>query len=383
MVHFIPTTEKTLAEGLVVLFLDHVWKLHGPPESIISDRGAQFAVGLMKELNGMLGIKTKLSTAFHPQTDGQTEHANQELEQYLRMFVDYFQEQWLDWLGTAEFAYNNKINSLTKVLSFIANNGQNPRMSFEIRKKGKVLRAKEFVTKMKEIWEKAQAVLRKVQEEIKKQVDQHRGEAEEYRAGDMVLLSTRDLKWQIVGRRTDNLTERFMGPYKVKGIILSNAIESDLPSNIRIHPVVNVSRVHRYRNQVKGQKITPPPPVVIEGEMEYEVERILSKRKQHRKVDLVHWKGYMAEEDTWKKAENLGNVQEVLRDYERGYEETARKIREEEDGTYSRSELPGRYMAKLLYGWDDRRFEREYLEKLERSWRKWKGSKFVMNRLSG
>jgi len=73
MAHFIPTTEKTSAEGLAVLFQDHVWKLHGLPESIISNQGAQFAVELMKELNEMLGIETKLSTAFHPQTDGQTE----------------------------------------------------------------------------------------------------------------------------------------------------------------------------------------------------------------------------------------------------------------------------------------------------------------------
>jgi len=109
----------------------------------------------MKELNGMLGIKTKLSMAFYPQTDGQTEHANQELEQYLRMFVDYHQEQWPDWLGTAEFAYNNKVNSSTKVSPFMANNGQNPRMGFEIRKKGKVLRAEEFATKIKEIQEEA------------------------------------------------------------------------------------------------------------------------------------------------------------------------------------------------------------------------------------
>ena len=89
MAYFIPMTEKMSAEGLAVLFWDHVWKLHGLSESIISDRGAQFAAGLMKELNGMLEIETKLSTAFHPQTDGQTERANQELEQYLRMFVDY------------------------------------------------------------------------------------------------------------------------------------------------------------------------------------------------------------------------------------------------------------------------------------------------------
>jgi len=121
MVYFIPMTEKTLVEWLAVLFWDHVWKLHGFPESIILDRGVQFAVGLIKELNGMLGIETKLSMAFYLQIDRQTERANQELEQYLRMFVDYYQKQWPDWLDTIEFAYNNKVNSSIKVLLFMAN----------------------------------------------------------------------------------------------------------------------------------------------------------------------------------------------------------------------------------------------------------------------
>jgi len=93
MIHFIPTTEKTLAKGLARLFRDNMWKLYGLPKSIISDRGPQFAAGLMQELNEMLGIKSKLSMAFHPQTDGQTERVNQELEQYLRMFIDHRQEQ--------------------------------------------------------------------------------------------------------------------------------------------------------------------------------------------------------------------------------------------------------------------------------------------------
>jgi len=113
MVHFILTMEKMLAEGLARLFRDNVWKLYGLPESIISDRGSQFAVELMKELNEILGIKSKLSTAFHPQIDRQTERVNQELEQYLRMFIDHRQEQWPEWLGTAEFAYNNKVYSST------------------------------------------------------------------------------------------------------------------------------------------------------------------------------------------------------------------------------------------------------------------------------
>ena len=92
MVHFIPTTKKTSAEGLARLFGDNVWKLHGLPESIISDRGPQFTAGLMRELNEILGIKSKLSMAFYPQTDEQIERINQELEQYLRMFIDHRQE---------------------------------------------------------------------------------------------------------------------------------------------------------------------------------------------------------------------------------------------------------------------------------------------------
>jgi len=171
MVHFIATTEKTSAEGLAKLFRDHVWKLHGLPESIILDRGVQFAVGIMKELNNLLGIQTKLSTAYHPQTDGQTERVNQELEQYLRVFIDHRQEQWPDWLGTAEFAYNNKIHAATKTSPFKINYDQDPRMGFERRRKGKYEVAGKFVEKMKKIQEEAKAALGKAQEEMKKFAD--------------------------------------------------------------------------------------------------------------------------------------------------------------------------------------------------------------------
>ena len=151
MAHFIATTEKTSAERLAKLFRDHVWKLHRLPESIISNRGVQFTAGMMKELNNLLGIQTKLSTAYHPQTDGQTERVNQELEQYLRVFIDHRQEQWPDWLGTAEFAYNNKIHAMTKTSPFKINYGQNPRMGFEGRRKGKYEAAGKFVEKMRKI----------------------------------------------------------------------------------------------------------------------------------------------------------------------------------------------------------------------------------------
>ena len=151
MVHFIPTTEKTSAEGLARLFRDNVWKLHRLPESIILDRGPQFAAGLMRELNRMLEIESELLMAFYPQTDGQIERVNQELEQYLRMFIDHRQEQWPEWLGIAEFIYNNKAHSSTQITPFKANYGQDPRIGFEGRKKGKYKGAEKFMVKIKEI----------------------------------------------------------------------------------------------------------------------------------------------------------------------------------------------------------------------------------------
>ena len=243
MMHFIVTTEKTSAKGLAKLFQDHVWKLHGLPESIISDRGVQFAVEMMRELNNLLGIQTKLSIAYHPQTDRQIERINQELEQYLRVFINHRQEQWPDWLGMAEFTYNNKIHAATKILPFKANYGQDPRMGSERRRKERYKVAGRFVKRIKKIQEKAKAVLEKAQKEIKKFANRRQREEEEYKVENLVLLNTKDLKWQMKGRRTEKLTEHFVGSYKVKGIVSSNAIELELPKSIKIHPVVNISRV--------------------------------------------------------------------------------------------------------------------------------------------
>ena len=234
--------------------------------------------GIMRELNRILGIESKLSMAFHLQTDGQTERVNQELEQYLRMFIDHRQEQWPEWLGTAEFAYNNKAHLSTQTMPFKANYGQDPRMGFEGRKKGKYKGAKKFIEKIKEIQEEAKAVLGKAQEEMKKYADRKRGEVDDYKVEDLVMLGTKDLKYQIVGRRTEKLTERFVGPYKIKKIVSSNVVELELPSIVKIHPVVNVSRICHYIRQVEGQRKEQPAPVIIEGEEEWEVERILNKR---------------------------------------------------------------------------------------------------------
>ena len=187
-------------EELTKLFRDYVQRLHELPESIISARGVQFAVGIMKKLKKLLSIQIKLSMAYHSQTDGQTDRVNQELEQYLRVFINHRQEQWSDWLETAEFAYNNKIHLATKVFPFKANYSQDPQMGFEGRRKGKFKVTEKLVERMRKIQKKVKAALEKAQKEIKKYIDRKQEEKEEYKVENLVLLSTKDLKWQIKGK---------------------------------------------------------------------------------------------------------------------------------------------------------------------------------------
>jgi len=183
------------------------------------------------------------------------------------------------------------------------------------------------------------------------------------------LLSTKDLVFK--ERPTKKLMERYVGPYVIEEVVSSNAVKLRLPSSMRIHLVVNVSRIVRYKEQVKGQKKEEGKLVEVEGVEEWEVEKILNKKKM-RGVEkyLIWWKGFTVEEDTWERRENLKNAEELIEEFERGGIEVRRQKGEEKN--YRRMELPGKYTAKLLYGWDDRRFEEEYLNKLEKNWKKWK-----------
>jgi len=132
------------------------------------------------------------------------------------------------------------------VSPFQADSGQDPRIGFELRKKGKYKSAEKFVEKIREVQGEAKAALAKAQEDMKKYADRKRADAIEYRVEDLVLLSTKDLKWQMAGRQSEKLTEQFVGPYKVKRIVSANAIELEIPSTIKIHPVVNGSRIRKY-----------------------------------------------------------------------------------------------------------------------------------------
>ena len=140
---------------------------------------------------------------------------------------------------------------------------------------------------MQKIQKEVKAALKKAQDEIKKFADRKQSKREEYKVENLVLLSTKDLKQQMKGRRLEKLMKYFVGPYRIKGIVLSNVVELELPSSIRIYPVVNVSQVHLYKPQVEGQKKVLPKPVIIKEEEEFKVEKILNKRVVWRKKKFL------------------------------------------------------------------------------------------------
>ena len=280
--------------------------------------------------------------------------------------MDHRQKDWPEWLASAEFAVNNKTHTATKVSPFMANYGKEVRMGGDIRKKGKVERATEFVERMKKVQEEAEAALKKTQEKMKRYTDRNRKETEKWEKGDRVLLSTKDLVFK--ERPARKLMERYVGPYMIEEIVLSNAVKLQLPSSMRIYPVVNVSQIVWYKEQVKGQKKEEGKPVEVEEVEEWEVEKILNKKKM-RGVEkyLIQWKGFTAEGDTWERRDNLKNAEELIEEFEREGVEIRRQEKIEkkkEEDEYRRMELPGKYMAKVLYRWDDQRFKEEYLKKL-------------------
>ena len=185
----------------------------------------------------------------------------------------------------AEFAINNKVHIATKILPFMANYGKKLRMGGDIRKKGKVENATEFMERMKKVHEEVEAALRKMQEEMKKYADRGRKETEEWKKGDRVLLSTKDLVFK--ERPSKKLMERYVGPYAIEEVVSSNAVKLRLPSSMRIYPVVNVSRIVKYKEQVKGQKKKEGKPIEIEGVEEWEVEKILNKKKMRGVVKYL------------------------------------------------------------------------------------------------
>ena len=158
------------------------------------------------------------------------------------MYVNYRQNNWAEWLATAKFTFNNKVHTATKMLLFQINYGREPRMGFDIRKKGKNEKAEEFIREIKERYKEARAVLVRSQEEMKRQADRNRKKAEEYRVGNKILISMKDFSAELMKRVMKKLMEKFIGPYVIRKIVSENMVELELLASLRVHLVVNVRR---------------------------------------------------------------------------------------------------------------------------------------------
>lgn len=326
MKHFLPCHGTCNSEGVARLFLKHVWKIHGLPLSIISDRGAQFIAEFWKHVCKRLGISVKLSTAFHPETDGQTERVNAMLEQYLRSYVSYLQDDWAEWLALAEFSLNTAWSESSKMTPFFANYGFHPRLGFEpapVTNSPAVRDAEELVQKMSDISTYLQTELNASQARYAKNADSRRTPARRYSPGDLVWLNARNIKTL---RPQKKLDHKNLGPFKVLEVISPYAYKLELPASMRNHPVFNVNLLNPASDDpVPGQRNPPPPPVEVEGIEQFEVEEILNSRVERRGRGgprlkyTVKWIGY--DDPTEEPAEYLEGVPELVRNYHRRYPE--------------------------------------------------------------
>jgi hypothetical protein len=195
MAHFIPLQKdgKTTAD-LAKIFAKEIWKSHGLPTDIVSDRDSRFTSTTWKAFIGTLGIKPRMSIAFHPQTDRQTERLNQTIEAYLRSFVNHELDDWVDLLPMAEFAYNNSVTSVIGLSPFYANYGYYPIASNPTATAVRNPASKAYAHWMHTIHESAKTALEKAREWMKKYADQQRKEAPTYQVGDLVMLDRCNIK---------------------------------------------------------------------------------------------------------------------------------------------------------------------------------------------
>jgi hypothetical protein len=328
MVHFVATTTNVTAPQLAQLFLREVVRLHGVPESILSDRDPRFTAHFWRAFWSQLGTTLTMSTAYHPQTDGQTERANRTLEEMLRSRVNFQQTDWDEHLSAAELATNNAIHASTGFTPFYLNYGQEVQLPLDqaiaAHRPSNNPEASARIRRLHADLTRARTHIERAQQRQARYSDQNRRSVT-FAVGDSVLLSTEHLRLVGSDTRTPKFTYRYIGPFKIKRVINDNAYELDLPSQLQIHPVLNISRLKAYRDghqqfPSRAQPDHRPPPEVIleDGAALYEVESIMAKRGRGRLVEyLVKWRGYPHWEATWEKPSGLTGARDAIRDYER------------------------------------------------------------------
>ncbi|SJL00960.1 uncharacterized protein ARMOST_04273 [Armillaria ostoyae] len=324
----IPCNVELSTEGWARILRDHVYARHGMPQVVISDRGPQFVSAFMKELYRMLDITQNASTAFHPQTDGQTERVNQEVEKYLRIFINYHQNDWADWLPLAEFAHNNRAHSATGKSPFMILYGRNPRIIPDSPRtpNSKVPAASDFSKAIAQIHKETETALEQAADRMKAQYDKHKRPAKEYHAGDKVWLDATNLH---LPRPKKKLDDKRVGPFLVLEKTGASAYKLKLPPHWKIHPRFNEKLLSPFEppSFPNQEQPPPPPPDLIDGEEEWEIEEILDSktRKVRAKrgqpsttvVDyFIKWVGHTREHNSWVTASEMGNAQEAIIEYE-------------------------------------------------------------------
>ena len=327
--HIAPTTSTLDSAGFVKLFLDNVWKHHGTSDKIISDRGPQMSSKSFRDICKQLGIELALSTSYHPQTDGQSERTNQEVEQALRTVISFHQDDWVDWLPVIEFALNNRYHSGLKTTPFYANYGYHPHIGSLPRIHSPIESVEDFIDHLHEIQKNTEESLLRAAEDMKKFYDRHRTKTPEFEVGQKVLLDNADLA---LNRPSRKLAERYSGPFEITERIGTHAYRLKLPAYWKnVHQVWNVSKLHPYHEDPKDPNFTRPPPEVIEGEPEWEVERILDSKFAHGSLKfLVKWLGWPDAENSWQDEDDLENAPEIIADFYKQFPSAPRRL---PDGT--------------------------------------------------
>jgi hypothetical protein len=307
---FIPCNETITAEGVAELYLQHVFKQFGLPQKIISDRDPRLAGKFAKALCTALGITQNMSTVFHPRTDGQSERTNQGLEQYLQFYIDAKQSNWAQLLSMAEFAHNSWHNESTGQLPFDLLMGYHPRAEWTTVN-SPIPQVMLRLDQIREARGQAQAAMIKAQQgwERRKRM------APTFQAGDQVWLDGHNIK---MFHPAAKLAPKRHGPFPIIRVLLPITYELRLPVQWKLHPVFHVDLLTPYREtEFHGANYDKPPPDLIDGEEEYEVEQIMASRRfgrGHKLQYLVKWKGYPDAENQWVAKEDIF-AEEAIREF--------------------------------------------------------------------
>jgi hypothetical protein len=312
-IHLFPVTTQLTANGVASIYFEQVFPLHGIPKKIISDRGPQFAARSMRALYKRLGIDAGLTTAYHPQANGQVERKNQEVEIYLKLFTGKHQDDWADLLPTAEFVINSRLNSATGYTPFELLYSYMPDFTIPVGRPSGIPVLDKRLQNLQVIRKDAEAALRLSKKRMQKNVEQCM-KPYKFNVGDKVWLQAKQIK---VHQQSAKLGPKQLGPFEVTEVTSDVDYKLALPPALRIHDVFHVDRLSPYKgNEVNGQVPPPPEPVTVEGEEEYEVDHIRdSKLFGHTLKYLVRWTGYGEGEDTWEPAKNLEHAQDKVLEF--------------------------------------------------------------------